>query len=140
MTDKELEKIRKKYNELKEKTTNNTDIKTDDELLIEAVLKTKINSKSNLYIYVRTFMKNDKDSYKLYRNLELKYGQVDYEVAVPIKKCKGFEEDNLVIYLNDKFDDELYLKLKGEYFKSALEEGKQKATCKLLIKYSDNKK
>ena len=186
MLNEDLEKLRKKYNELREKRLevlkigeaieeykqhpavkkyleliklyeeNTTGImyefdkKTDEDLLYSAITSVRINETNNIYVYMGTYIKNHeydiehgsrdyrvnkndpKADYMIYRNLELMSYQDDYEISIPIKECKRFEDEHTVIYPNRTWlNDQYYLKLRDEFFATAIREGQDKALEKI---------
>jgi hypothetical protein len=187
MTNEDLEKIRNKYKELKDKRSeilkiaedikryeqdpivkkymeliklykknttgcmNAFDKKTDDDLLNSALISVRINETNNIYVYMGTFKKRyeyDEEyceddyqvkkndllaDYRTYRNLEFMSYQDDYEVKVPIEYCEEFEEEHIIIYPQGTCGyDQYYLKLRNEFFDTAILESQEKALEKIL--------
>lgn len=129
----------------------NFDKKTDDDLLFSSLNSVKINSTNNIYVYMGAYrtdydfgvyrIDDNRDigfcetDYKKYRNLELMAYQDGYEVDVPISQCEKFEKDNIVICPDNTYlSDTYYLKLRDEFFETAVFESQEKALEKILNK------
>ena len=125
--------------------------KTDEDLLYSALCSVRINETNNIYVYMGTFKKNhecdiehgandyrvnknDPDAdYRIYRNLEFMAYQDGYEIEIPIKECESFEQNHIVIYPQGTcLCDQYYLKLRDEFFDTAILDSQEKALEKIM--------
>lgn len=189
MTNDELKKLRKKYNDLitlrksvefliNEKKELEKDPKirryleinrilnldntysfhgiekeNDSQIIERAISCVRPTNTKNIYIYMGTFRCNNeydiiygpddtkvnrndpKAVYSLYRNLELRSFEDNYEVKIGIKKREKFENDNIVIFPQENYSsDKFYHELRNAYFKEAIQNGQEKAFEKILYK------
>lgn len=106
--------------------------KTDEDLLYSALCSVRINETNNIYVYMGTFKKNHECDIE-HGALEFMAYQDGYEIEIPIKECESFEQNHIVIYPQGTcLCDQYYLKLRDEFFDTAILDSQEKALEKIM--------
>ena len=127
----------KEYIELKSKVSRINPRKkylTDDEIL-EISLEgniIKANETNNIYVCLGTIKMSNQKYYKRYMNLEDR----NDSYLISINNCQEFEQTHTVILLTK---NNQYNEIRKEFERISLEEGQEKAYCKILRKNTKNK-
>ncbi|MBR1413137.1 MAG: hypothetical protein IJ574_00505 [Bacilli bacterium] len=112
----------------------------------DSIKSVNIKDNNNIYVYIGSFiyaqMYEEKDKqvpdndinadYRLYTNIEKQHN--DAFIKIPLDEYIKFEKNNKIIYPNisEYGIDQKYYKYRYEFFKTAIEEGQDKALSKLL--------